>query len=316
MTQFVVLESTIGSGYDDRPTAYPFPARYRAQFEAIARGEPVCAIIYEPRGDRSEGRMAYVGYATISTPPVPTGRSTRSGQAEWIVQFDEPATEFSNSVPREYAGEPLEELLRAQPRGLLRNQATRGRAVRTVDQQDALRILALAQGDDAVRDLVYPFVSDVDRPLDQIRERAEHVISVIRRDTKFRDDVLMAYEQRCSVSRFTIGPAGPARLNGLIEAAHVRPVGSDGPDTVSNGIALTPTLHRLFDAGFFTLRYTEGRILVRVSPRLAPSMISSPDGSFRMPLRDDVPLWLPTDSSRWPSADQLRFHGRTIFQSS
>lgn len=79
-----------------------------------------------------------------------------------------------------------------------------------------------------------------------------------KRDPAFRNNVLRAYDYRCAVTGFQ------AMLGGAsfgCEAAHVRWHAYDGPDIVSNGIALEPTLHKLFDAGAWTLD-DERRILV------------------------------------------------------
>ncbi len=79
-----------------------------------------------------------------------------------------------------------------------------------------------------------------------------------RRDPAFRDKILRAYEYRCAASGFC------AALGGAYfgcEAAHVRWVAYDGPDTVDNGLALEPTMHKLFDAGAWSLT-DDRRILV------------------------------------------------------
>lgn len=70
------------------------------------------------------------------------------------------------------------------------------------------------------------------------------------RDPRFREKVLTAYEHRCAVTGFR------AALSGSYfgcEAAHVRWHSYDGPDTVDNGIALEPTMHKLFDVGAWSL---------------------------------------------------------------
>ncbi len=79
-----------------------------------------------------------------------------------------------------------------------------------------------------------------------------------RRDPAFRGKVLRAYEYRCAATGFC------AALGGAFfgcEAAHVKWVAYDGPDTVENGIALEPTLHKLFDAGAWSLT-DDRRILI------------------------------------------------------
>lgn len=78
------------------------------------------------------------------------------------------------------------------------------------------------------------------------------------RDPRFRESVLRAYEHQCAATGFR------AALGGAYfgcEAAHVRWHAYDGPDDVSNGIALEPTMHKLLDAGAWTMT-DERRILV------------------------------------------------------
>jgi putative restriction endonuclease len=77
---------------------------------------------------------------------------------------------------------------------------------------------------------------------------------VRKRDPRFRELVLRAYEYRCAVTGFQ------AALGGSYfgcEAAHVKWHAYDGPDVVENGLAMEPTLHKLFDAGAWSL--TDGR---------------------------------------------------------
>ena len=90
------------------------------------------------------------------------------------------------------------------------------------------------------------YLPEIDRVSDSESARA----SARRRDPKFRKNVLRAYEHRCAVTGFR------AALEGQFfgcEAAHVRWHAYDGPDSVDNGFAVEPTLHKLFDAGAWTL---------------------------------------------------------------
>lgn len=78
------------------------------------------------------------------------------------------------------------------------------------------------------------------------------------RDPSFRDAVLAAYDQRCAVTGFQ------AMIGGALfalEAAHVHWHSKGGPSQVTNGIALQPTLHKLFDHGAWTLD-DDRRVLV------------------------------------------------------
>lgn len=307
----IILESSLGSEYDDRPSSYEFPERYRALFALLDSGVPVFAVIYEPRGEGG-GRMAYVGVAKMSQPPTPTGGRSANGQRLWRVEFDVPAWQFDTPVPREPFGEPLETWLRALPRGRPRNVATFGRAVREVSDVDFQRILEL--GNAPVLETVYPTADEHGSPETLVAERSRHLVQAIEREAGFRDRVLAAYEYRCSVSGLGLGRVSRTKPHGLIDAAHIRPVARSGSDAVSNGLPLTPTLHRLFDAGLFTIRYRDGRPEVKTSPRLEPGMFQAPERGFVLALRDGLPLLAPSDQRLWPHPEQLRFHAREVFR--
>jgi hypothetical protein len=82
---------------------------------------------------------------------------------------------------------------------------------------------------------------------------------------------------------------------------------------VTNGLALTPTLHRLFDEGLFALIYSARGLETRVSPRLERRMIESPDGRFRLPLEDGLLVALPAAITLRPDPAQIAYHAREVF---
>jgi putative restriction endonuclease len=79
-----------------------------------------------------------------------------------------------------------------------------------------------------------------------------------RRDPRFRQAVLRAYEHRCAVTGFRAALGG--QYLGC-EAAHVQWHAYQGPDTVDNGLVVEPTLHKLFDVGAWSLT-DDRRVLV------------------------------------------------------
>jgi putative restriction endonuclease len=82
------------------------------------------------------------------------------------------------------------------------------------------------------------------------RLRTQVLMNRAVRDRNFRRTVLRAYGERCAVT-------GLRQINGggraEVEAAHIRPVEAAGPDIVSNGIALSGTVHWMFDRGLLGL---------------------------------------------------------------
>jgi putative restriction endonuclease len=149
---------------------------------------------------------------------------------------------------------------------------------------------------------------------DLVAERATRLVTAIDRDARFRRGVMSAYEFRCSVSGFGIGQLPLGRATRLIDAAHIRPVNKQGSDAVTNGLALTPTLHRLFDEGLFTIAGSPDGLTVITSPHLEPTMIASDDGNFVLPLKTGLNLREAVSADARPSLNQLRFHQREVFR--
>lgn len=74
---------------------------------------------------------------------------------------------------------------------------------------------------------------------------------------------------------------------------------------------MTPTLHRLFDAGLFTLVPRKGAIIVERSPQLHEQLLVS-DRS-RLQLEDGMELLLPSDVAAAPTKEFLAFHREEVF---
>jgi putative restriction endonuclease len=118
------------------------------------------------------------------------------------------------------------------------------------------------------------------------------------RDPKFRESVLRAYEHRCAVTGFR------AALGGSYfgcEAAHVQWHAYDGPDTVENGLAMEPTLHKLFDAGAWTLT-DDRRVLV------SAEFTGSDEAVQRLRSCHGQPLRAPLAGEPLVSTEYIRWH--------
>jgi putative restriction endonuclease len=309
--KFVVLASKPESAYADTQTSYEYPAQYRHFFTPLERGESMLAIIYEPRA-RGAGRMAYVGWAALSSRPTLSSRTTQTGRPLWEVLYLDRVQEFPTPVPRDLLGEPIESWLR-QVAPENRAIRTSGASVRDILLGDAQRILELGHSGELVTS-DYGFAGDHLETDDLVAERTTRLVTAIERDARFRRGVMSAYEFKCSVSGFGIGELPLGRATRLIDAAHIRPVNKQGSDSVSNGLALTPTLHRLFDEGLFTIADSAIGLTVVTSPHLEPTMISSADGAFVLPLTTGLRLREATSTDTRPSPNQLRYHQREIFR--
>ncbi len=133
--------------------------------------------------------------------------------------------------------------------------------------------------------------------LTQERRRVVTDVSRWSREAGFKQSVLFAYGNRCAVTRLQLR---------LVDAAHIVPVGAPGSvDQVRNGIALSPTYHRAFDAGLIYLdeqchmRMNAGRLHVLQGLNLAGGV-----NAFRQPLGQQI--FLPPDANQRPLVDFIR----------
>lgn len=115
------------------------------------------------------------------------------------------------------------------------------------------------------------------------RMRVDQLTNRVVRDRNFRRTVLRAYGERCAITGLRlINGGGRAEA----EAAHIRPVEHDGPDIVSNGIALSGTAHWMFDRGLIGMADDLDILISRQTndPGAVQSMINS-TGKLIVPIR-------------------------------
>ena len=229
--------------YDDSPAErYQFPPQYLARVERCV-GDWI--VYYEPRKvDDTRGYFAIARVEQVIPDPKSAGM---------YLALIEPGSylDFANPVP--FSGEDG-----VVERGLLNSEGRiSGRAqsaVRPLLASDFDRIVGMGLHEDTpmlprigdaypmpgLREEQVPFV------FEQIRERISYVSSRAVRDRIFRRTVLRAYGERCAITGLRlINGGGRAE----VDAAHIRPVEKNGPDIVSNGLALSGTAHWMFDRG-------------------------------------------------------------------
>lgn len=243
---FGVFMHRSDSIYDDSPAErYQFPSQYLGRVSACIND---WIVYYEPvkvRGSRGYFAVAKVEQV-IPDPQAPG----------IYIAVIEPGSylEFANTVPFNGPDALVE-------RGLL-NDAGKisGRAqsaVRPISPADFNRVLGIGLEDGApllprVDDLGSRFAREDINPFiaEQERVRIPTLISRVERDRVFRRVVLRAYDERCAITGLKlINGGGRAEA----EAARIRPVEANGPDSVQNGIALSGTVHRMFDRGLISL---------------------------------------------------------------
>lgn len=114
-------------------------------------------------------------------------------------------------------------------------------------------------------------------------------------------NVRAAYANRCAITglRLINGGGRPE-----VQAAHIQPVASNGPDSVRNGLALSGTVHWMFDRGLVSIG-DDYRILIAKN--------HVPDDALRL-INRDCTLNLPNDQTLQPNTHFLKFHRDNIFK--
>lgn len=265
---FGVFIHRADSIYKDRPAEhYQFPRPYLGRARQTV-GDWI--LYYEPR--KVPGTRGYFAVARVQQViPDP-------GAPGMFLALIEPGSylDFPNPVAFSDAAGPVE-------RGLLNEAgAISGRAqsaVRPLSAADFNRIVELGLADDETllprvdEAPAGPVVQEERAPfqVEQERDRVTTLSSRIVRDRIFRRVVLHAYDARCAITGLKlINGGGRAE----VEAAHIRPVERNGPDIINNGLALSGTVHWMFDRGLISLE-DDLRILVS-------RQINDPDGVHAM----------------------------------
>ena len=287
-----VFTHSPSSRYDDLPEVrYHFPRTYLNQVQA-AVGDWI--VYYEPRRSEgpssSTGRQAYYAVAfvqSIEADPQQSGHYYANLTGYFELQTPVPFREGVNFY---------ESGLR-KPDGST-NKGAFGRAVRSIPSAE---FEAIVTAGTAVT--LAAIMADAEEPALDIRERplVELVSRRALRDVAFRHLVRDAYRNTCAMT-------GLSLINGggrpEVQAAHIRPVASQGPDSLRNGLALTGTAHWLFDRGLVSIGDNHELLLARQGV---------PDQARRL-FRDDLRVWTPADPRLQPHPAFLAWHREHVFK--
>lgn len=292
-----VLTTSVGSIYDDLPEfRYHFPRTYLNQVQA-AVGDWI--VYYEPRRSHGGGRQAYFAMArVIRVDADPVSQNHYYAYLDAFLEFDRPVG-FQGEQ-----GNYCESALQKADGST--NKGAFGRSVRGIPQPEFEAIVragfhrqlesweikdaATSQG------VAEEAISYDARPL------VEQCITRPFRDEAFRRKVREAYQNTCAFSglRLINGGGRPE-----VQAAHIRPVASHGTDSVRNGLALTGTLHWLFDRGLLAVAED---LHILASPQ------GLPDDPGRL-LHPERRLLLPEAMDQRPHPMFLAWHRENIFKS-
>lgn len=289
-----IFTTSESSAYDDRIEAwYHFPRTYLRQAEQ-AVGDLI--VYYEPRrttGPTSAtGRQAYFAVAQVIR------IEADSKLPDHFYAHLKHFLEFDCAVPFRDGADYYESSLRKDDGST--NKGAFGRSIRLIPREEFDQIVEAGmtpqleawERTDRVAESVPEYI---------VRPIIEQVVSRKFRDVAFRRHVRNAYGNTCAVTglRLINGGGRPE-----VQAAHIRPVEADGPDTVRNGIALTGTVHWLFDRGLLSF---DDNYDILLSPHGVPEDLDKL-------IRADRKLILPAHPEWRPHTTYLKWHRENCFK--
>jgi putative restriction endonuclease len=156
---------------------------------------------------------------------------------------------------------------------------------------------------DITHDILEENPSDYKEKLTMMQQRLEvdeYTEEVFLRGGIFKRVVPQIYNDTCCITGLNISATFAVSM---VDACHIIPFSESHDDTITNGIALSPNMHRAFDRGLITIG-TDYK--VKVSDRFieeAPSPYSIKQFAGKR-------ILLPKDERYFPSRENLEWHGR------
>ena len=111
----------------------------------------------------------------------------------------------------------------------------------------------------------------------------------------FKREIPKIYNNTCCISGLRVDAT--ANIS-MVDACHIIPFAESYDDTIPNGIALTPTLHRAFDRGLIGI---DDNYRVLVSPQFKETVVSYSIRQF-----EGKEILLPQNPKYYPSLEGLR----------
>lgn len=290
-----VLDTKQASNYDDDVFRhYHFPRRYLKLVENTV-GDWV--VLRRPRDG---GNLAYFAVARVSAiePDAALPGMSYARYSDFM--------EFDTPVPWRVDGVYAEQALRDID---VKNvgRYLQGRSVRHLAETDFQSMIGLGF-EKTLHVSVAEQFGLPSAPIDEFRQSLQEppqervwkieqsLTNRVVRDVNFRRQVCDAYKGRCAFTRLSVfDDFGQPEC----QAAHIWPVMSGGPDIVQNGIALSATVHWLFDRHLLSLT-DDHKITIRddgMANRLAT-----------LGIYEGKTILLPSDRAQWPHPTFIRKH--------
>lgn len=287
-----ILLSKANSGYDDvRFERYHFPKVYLSRIRQMIADT---IIYYEP--GKGGGSTSYVAVArVVQIDPDPNKSDHYYARVADYLEFDHP-------VPlRRGDGRPYESSLGTTSGPISGYMQS---AARIISDKDFDAIFAAGFGQLlSERPPTQPGFEEAQTPF--VRPIIEQLVAKPFREAAFASRVKRAYDTTCAFTGLKMRNGGG---RSEVEAAHIRPVGDghSGPDSVRNGLALSRTVHWMFDRGILSID-SNNRILK------AKGLV--PEPVLRL-LNPSGEILVPESERERPHQAFLEYHRNRIFKDS
>jgi putative restriction endonuclease len=297
-----IFTTKISPTYDDRPEEqYHFPNTYLNQARSSI-GDHI--IYYEPRRSSADdssrgGRQAYFATARVED-VIPDPK-----QPDHFYALISPGSylDFDRPVPFAEGGFYYESKLRKDDGTT--NKGAFGRSVRNVTDVEFDRILRSGFAPELApaweESTGAETTEFAEAQQDFVRPIVELTILRPFRDRAFKRAIRSAYDNQCAMTglRLINGGGRPE-----VQASHIKPVSKHGPDSIRNGLALSGTLHWLFDRGLLSVADNHE---ILVSKKKIPDQV-------RRLLNTNGRIIVPKDRAFQPHPYYLKFHRENVFK--
>jgi putative restriction endonuclease len=118
----------------------------------------------------------------------------------------------------------------------------------------------------------------------------------------FKREIPKIYDYQCAISGMRVESTTNAQL---VDACHIIPFAISKDDTITNGISLSPNLHRAFDRGLLTIN---ADYVVRISPAIKEN-----ESPYSLRQFEGKQINLPIETKYYPSIENLNWHRKECF---
>jgi putative restriction endonuclease len=126
---------------------------------------------------------------------------------------------------------------------------------------------------------------------------------IFLRGSLFKREIPKIYDNTCCISGMRIDTTLSLSM---LDACHIVPFSTSYDDTVTNGIALCPNLHRAFDRGLISISENY-RVVVS-------SAFSEVDTAYSVRVFENKKIKLPHVKSHYPKEEHFDWHRQNVFR--